>query len=231
MRTSSTASPTTSNRGISGNTRGAVARTRRHTRQMVTVTRKIRRTRLVPTIRTVTSLLHLRRCPNQPEEGWFTLQSEPSEGRDRDPAVPAKPRSERTGRDQQHARALPTVRSRPTVGHERVRRVLSVLVARHRRLLVAIAVTSALAAGATAAALGSHNSRHSALMVAQRTKIAQLAAQRDQALAAARQAHRSQVAWRAQAIRWRSRALATRRRPRKRSARGRQRQRSGRRRT
>jgi hypothetical protein len=106
-----------------------------------------------------------------------------------------------------------------------------VLMARHRRLLTAIAVTAALAAGATLPAPGSHNSGHTALIAAQRAKIAQLAAQRDQALAATEQALSSQAAWHAQAIRWRSRALGNRRRPRRRSARGRQPPRPARRRT
>jgi hypothetical protein len=198
---------------------------------MVTVTRKIRQPQLTSTMRALKSWLHLRRCPNEPAEGWFTLQSEPGESLAPEPAAPAKLRNEESGREQKHARALSAIRSWRTARHGRIRRGLSVLVATKGRLLAAIAVTGALTAGATAAALGSHNIGHSALIAAQRAEIAQLAAQRDQALAAAQRGQTSQVAWRAQAIRWRSRALANRRRPRRRPARRRQRLRRGRRRT
>lgn len=97
--------------------------------------------------------------------------------------------------------------------------MLPAAVVRNRWPLTAIAVTSALAATATGA-LDSHNAEHTALIAAQRAKIAQLAIQRDEALAAAQQAQSSQAASRAQAIRWRTRALAKRRRQRRRSTRG-----------
>jgi hypothetical protein len=196
---------------------------------MVTVTRKIRQQRLVSIIRTLTSWCHLRRGPAEPADGWFTLQSEPGEGSDREPAAPAKLRDPRAHRGNDTG-ALPTVRSPRSVRHGHAWRCVSI-VAKNRRMVAAIAVTGALAVGATLAALDSHNTGGSALLVAQRAKVAQLAAQREQALAAAQHAQTSQAAWRARAIRWRSRALRDRRRPGRRSARGRQRSRPRRRRT
>jgi hypothetical protein len=97
--------------------------------------------------------------------------------------------------------------------------MFSAVLVRRRWPLAAIAVTGALAATA-GGALDSHNPEHSALIAAQRAKIAQLAIQRDEALAAAQQAQSRQAASRAQAIRWRTRALAKRRVQRRRSRRG-----------
>jgi hypothetical protein len=171
---------------------------------MLTATRKIWHRHLTAGPgRQLLSRLGLRGHPEEPEHGWFTLQTEPSEDVASGLAAPTRLRDQPADHVETPARAVSTIR--------RARRGLSVL--------AAVAVTGALAAAVTVASQGSHSTRRNALIVAQRTKIAELAAQREQAVAAAQAAQSGQAAWRAQAIRWRSRALANRRRPRRRPAR------------
>jgi hypothetical protein len=172
---------------------------------MVTITRKIKRRRAIPAVRTqLTSLLGRRTRPSEPAEGWFTLQTEPGDATHGETVTVAVLAGGAGDRAPQHASGVGSQNNGP---HGRTYTIFHAITLRQRWLIAAIAVIGAMAVAAVVA-VSSQGTDDRALIVAQRARITELAAQRNQALVSAREAQSGQGAWRAQAMQWRSRALA-----------------------
>jgi hypothetical protein len=175
---------------------------------MVTTTRRIRSGCAIRALRRrLTSLLSRRACASEPADGWFTLQSEPGDLVVSEPVTIAGLRSGATNQSLERASASSAVRSQSTERDQRDHTTVHAITSGHRWVFAAVAVIGVMALTAILAA-SSQGTNDQSLIVAQRTQLAQLAAQRDQALVTARQAQSGQAAWRAQAFRWRTRALA-----------------------
>jgi hypothetical protein len=175
---------------------------------MVTITRKIRYRRGMPALRMqLTSPLSRRRRTSEPADGWFTLQAEPGERAAGEPVTITGTRTAPVNQSRE-GRGSSAVASRRNESRAPGQATFRVIKPGQRWLLGATtAVIGALAVAAIVNVSAAGTADRS-LIVAQRTQLAQLAAQRNQALVTAREAQRGQAAWRAQAFRWRTRALA-----------------------